>query len=179
MVLTGLTVLLAAILGSVAYATLRTLPGRPALASEMTRENRVGIVLAFVCLAWGAHYGCLMLEGGMAAFKPLLILGVPVLTVLSYRYLDYIVTRAICALVILTINVVLQEAFAMRLPGRAVFAVMCYGLGILTMYLVALPWHLREWLEKTSGSTTFRARVSAVAVAGCAGFLVFAVLGLL
>ena len=165
-------VLLAAAAAVSGYGTTRW----PDLHKRLPREKIIGEVIGCFCLLWAAHHVCGMLEGPLVRYHTIIKLFVPVVAALSYFYLDYLFTRALGGLLLLSVNHLLHEAFVVELPGRPIFSILCYTIGITGMFLVAYPWQLRDLLEKTTTSDRWRRGATAGFGALSAAFVVFLVL---
>ena len=147
----------------------------PDLFRRLPRARILGAVVAVVCLVWSAYHVCLMLEGGLVKFRVIVKLLVPVIAILAYTHLDYLFTRALGGLVVLVVNHLLHAAFVVHLPGRPVFALVCYLLGLLGLLLVAAPWHFRDALERAAESGRYRRGMAAALGVLSITFAVFAV----
>lgn len=148
----------------------------PELWRHLPRNRAAGLVLGLICLVWSAWYGQQLMEGGLARFRPWLWGAVPVLAVLGYFHLDFLLTRAMGGFVLLLMPLLLHSAFVEQVPYRPAFSAACYLFGLLGMVLVATPWYFRDLLEKCTRSAAWR-RSSAIVAGGWAFFFaVFAVL---
>ena len=141
----------------------RHLPG--SLAS--LRSRPAGMVLGVVCLVWSAHHACVMLEGDLARFHSYVWLLVPVVAVLSWFFLDFLLARAAGGFFILCANVLVYGAFVHDIPWRPWYSVVCLALGVMGLFAVGAPWHIRALLQTA-------AKRPARAWAGSAVLVIFA-----
>ena len=149
----------------------------PGACRRLARDRAFGVVLAFLCLAWSAVGIQPMLEGGLAKFKPLLFVAVPVFTVVTYVYLDFLLARALGALLVLLAEYLIHAAFVanLGLPWRTLYDLMNYAMGLCGMCVVACPWYFRDLLEKITASAGWRRGTGLGLLLGALGYLTFAV----
>jgi len=118
-----------------------------------------------------------MLEGGLVRYRIVVVLIVPVVAVLSYFHLDYLLTRALGGLLLLILNHLLHAAFVAQIPMRPLFSSICYATSLAGFFMVGAPWRLRDLLERAAGSRELRRGIGvAFGVLGVT-FVVFAVVG--
>ena len=153
-----LSLLLAALTAMIWLAPRRW----PDIWRRLPRERVIGEVIAVVCLVWSAYYVLPMLEGRLMRYQPVVKLLVPVTAILSYVYLNYLLARAFGALFLLTATYLLHAAFAVDLPARPLYAILCYAIAAVGMVLLATPWRFRDILEKTSTSRVWRRNTTGV-----------------
>ncbi|MDT8391215.1 MAG: hypothetical protein RRC34_11980 [Lentisphaeria bacterium] len=150
---------------------------KPDLHLRLPREKYLGILIGAVCLVWSAWHVLPMLEGGLATFQPIVKALVPTVAALSFFFLNFLFTRALGGLMMLTATHMLHEAFIHRLPFRPVFALVCYLIAVTGMIALAFPWLFRDALEKSSETAKWRNGVAGI----CGGLgilvLVFAFCG--
>lgn len=130
-----------------------------------------GMILGAVCLTWSAWHACIMLEGDLQRFHIWVKLLVPVSLVLCYFFLDYLNARALGGFMILAVNYLLHAAFVHAVPGRGFYAIICLLLGTLGLFLVGVPWRLRQMLELASSNTRWAVALGCV-FAICAASLI-------
>ena len=150
------TLCLAAILGAGAFLTGHGATRWPDLYRHLPRHRVAGVLLGFLCLVWAGVHICNILEGDLVRLKIVVKIMVPAVTVLCYIFLDYLLARSVAGLALLLVNHLLHEGFAVNVPMRPVFSVLCYLVGIAAMILVCYPWFMRDVLEKSSQSATWR-----------------------
>ncbi len=126
------------------------------LDSRLPRARIAGEILGVVCLIWAAYHVCPMLEGGMAKYRTVVKLLVPVVAALGYFHLDFLFARALGGFMLLCLNALLHGAFAARVPLRGGFSTLCYVLSVGGFILTASPWRLRDLLAKCETSTAWR-----------------------
>ena len=149
----------------------------PDLHRGLPRERVLGGIVATLCLIWAAYQVLPMLEGGLARYRIVVKLTVPVVAVLSYFHLDYLLTRAVGGLLLLVLNHLLHAAFVAQIPMRPLFSAICYVISLAGFFMVGAPWRFRDVLERAGESVQWRRGVcAAFGVCGVA-FLLFAVVG--
>ena len=173
-----LTIILALSVALPGALALFIAPKHREFCRNIPRNRTVGVILALGALLWAAHEAEVMLEGGLARFIPLLNILAPIIAFLSYFFLAYLATRAFCGLLLLLITRTLHEAFVIHLPARPVFSALCYIVALMAMVLIAQPWMLREFFEKSAKSKRFRALTASVCGTVALAFALFALLGL-
>lgn len=144
---------------------------KPEIHRFLPREKNLGIAIGLVCLAWSAWYVLPLLEGGLARFQPLVKLLVPVVTVLAYFFLNFIFTRALGGIMMLTATYMLHAAFVHHLPLRPVFSILCYLIAVAGMIILALPWRFRDLLQTSSENTGWRKSLT-IACGAVGGLLI-------
>ncbi len=174
---TEMSLILAAILGGLAYLVGVMAPKQPELWKKLPRERILGEVLVVVCLVWSMVHIIPMLEGNLVRLRVWIRVLMPVVAVMAFFYLDYLFTRALGGLLLLLVTEVLHGAFVVHLPLRPVFSVIAYGLGILAMFLIGTPWRFRDLLEQAHASPRWRMRAAAALGTAALFFAVFAFLG--
>jgi hypothetical protein len=153
--------LIAAILGAGALLTGCGATRWPDLHRRLPRHRGAGVLLGFLCLVWAGVHICNILEGDMARFKLVVQVMVPAVTVLCFFFLDYLFSRSVAGILLLLVNHVLHEAFAVNVPMRPVFSTLCYLVGVAAIILVCYPWLMRDALEKSAQSATWRRNCTA------------------
>ena len=93
----------------------------------------------------------------------LLLLAAPALALLFATTLDFLMARAIGALLLLASTTLLDIAFAENIPLRPFFAVFGYLAAVPGFVFVVAPWLSRDLLEWSLKSTTRRMVVTATA----------------
>ena len=139
---------------------------------SLPRERAVGMILGVVCLVWAAYYVLPMLEGGLTRFRPAVKIAVPVVAILSYFYLDFILTRAIGGVTVLLTSHLLHRAFVERVPVRPLFSVVCFAVALVGLVLIGSPWRFRDALERACRHASWRRGLGA----GLGGMALFYVL---
>lgn len=169
------SILVSFALGLVAFfiaGLLWRIPNLPAVwCSRIARHRWGGAGLGLVCLLWSAYHGIIMLEGDLSRFHYLVILAVPVIAVLCYFYLDYLLARSLGGFMVLSANYLLHAAFADAVPGRSWYSIVCLVFGVAGLFLIGTPWRLRQLLET--------ARENVLLGRGAALFLLLCALSLL
>lgn len=131
-----------------------------------------GMVLGVVCLVWSAYHGCQMLEGDLERYRTFVWILVPVTTVLSYFYLDYINARVLGGFMTLCANHLICGAFAYDVPGRSFYSIVCLLLGIVGMVGIGLPWRYRDTIRLCARNDHARMAIAGVLVVfGCVLFV--------
>jgi hypothetical protein len=164
-------------LGAVAWLFLCGTVRWPDLHRRLPRERIIGGLIAAACLVWAAHQALPMLEGGLVRYRIVVKIAVPVVAVLSFLHLDYLLTRATGGLLLLVLNHLLHAAFVAEIPMRPLFSLICYLVSLAGFFMVGAPWRFRDALERAGESARWR-RGACAAFGVCgAAFLLFAVIG--
>ena len=171
------TVSWAGVLALLAFVTGWGAANLPDLWCRLPRNREFGVVLATGCFIWAAWHAQLLLEGDLARWKPLVWGAVPVLAVLTYYHLDFLLGRALGGFILLMVPWLLHRAFTAQIHGRALYSAMTYAWSLGGMLLVAMPWRLRDLLERCRQSGAW-SRGTAVAFGLSSLFYVaYAILG--
>ena len=160
------------ILVAFSFFCWRILPNKKQLWRLIPRDRTIGTVLGAICLIWSAINAYPLFEGAAERFRAFLMPAAIGITVLSYFYLDYVFTRALGGIILLSITWLLHEAFVISIPFRPLFSVICYSLGITSFFLIAAPYRFRDVLEKISNDGRWRTTISIV-ILSMGGLLIF------
>ena len=133
--------------------------------ASSTRWKWAALPIGLPCLVWCAWHGCLMLEGPLAAYHPIVWILVPVLAVLSCFFIDYLFARTCGGFLILAANELLRRGFGNDIAMRPLFSTVCLLLGIAGLFMVGVPWKLRILLENYAGKQP--GRIIAIALWLC------------
>ena len=156
------------ILIAISFFCWKILPNKKELWRIIPRDRTIGTVLGAICLIWSAMNAYPLFEGNAARFRSLLGPAVIGITLLSFFYLDYLFTRALGGIILLSVSWLLHEAFVINIPIRQLFSIICYSLGIASFFLIAAPYRFRDMLEKISKDGRWRTVVSIVILSmGC------------
>ena len=147
----------------------------PTLWKTLPRQREAGVVMAFLCLLWAADYAFPMFQEQFESFKTILMILVPILAVLSFFFLNFLFTRALGGLLLLSMSHILHEAFVAQIPLRGLLAILCYSIVFAGALCLATPWHFRDLLEKTKVSAKWRLGSSVVLLFYCAVFIALTV----
>ena len=156
--------------GAIAVWAKRT----PGLWKTLPRERGCGAALALAALAFAAGQSEIMLEGGMLKLLPYIWALVPILTILSFFYLDFLLTRALAGVLMLLVPQLLHGAFVAHLPLRPAFSAICYLTAILGAVMMAAPWRFRDLLERAAVNPVWRTTAAAVCFLFAFAFLLTA-----
>ena len=134
--LAGLTLALLAVLGATRF---------PEAVKKIPRARVAGTILGVLVLIYCAYEGGQLLPGTrwVALFYAL----VPVVTVLSYFFLDFLMARAFGGLLIVLANYVIQHAFAYHCGCRPLYALAALTWGCLGIAFLAWPWWMRDLFD--------------------------------
>ncbi len=146
----------------------------PNLWKTLPRERMGATVLALVALAFAAWQSDIMLEGDLLKLHPYIWALVPILTVLSFLYLDFLLTRAVAGVLMLLMPQLLHGAFVAHLPQRPAFSAICYLTAILGAVMMAAPWRFRDLLELAAAKPVWRKTTAAACAFLALTFLVSA-----
>jgi hypothetical protein len=120
---------------------------------SMPRNKQFGAALALVCLIWCIPHAQPIVWDWM---KPWLLPMALAFTVIGFYFLDYLFARAIGGFFILLTYYLLHESFTFHTPGAAVFAVLCWGLGILGLFFSGKPYLCRDMIRKIARSSKIK-----------------------
>jgi hypothetical protein len=151
----------------------------PEKCRRLPRERIGGAVIGVICLVWSAWHGCQMLEGGLEKFQTIVWLLVPTSAVACWFWLDYLLARSLGGLLILTVNILLHEAFVHSMPCRWLFSAIAVCWGVLGMFLLGMPWRWRQLLEQAAANRRLAWGVAAVCAASTLIFWLLPALGVL
>jgi len=160
------------ILSFVGYVFLRGAAHNPGRWKTLHRDKKIGIVLAFICLAWSAYHGMQLLEDPQSTLRRLLPILVVVISVGVYFLIDYIFTRAFGGLLLLTTNFLLYAAWSDAIVLRPVFSLVCYIFAIAGMFMVGQPWRFRDLLFKAIDNPPFGRKVALTIWSLCSVLLI-------
>ena len=138
---------------------------KPDHCRRLPRERTFGTIIGLVCLVWSAWHGCQMLEGGLEKFQVIVWLLVPTGAIACWFWLDYLLARSLGGLLILTVNILLHEAFVHAVPCRSLFSLFAVLWGVLGMFLLGAPWRWRQLLETTAKNRKLAWGISAACLA--------------
>jgi hypothetical protein len=138
------------LLGAIGFAAHA--PARSQLAA-FPRSRWAGIVVLAVDLVWSFWLVKTMEMGEFAAFRRLMLIGLPIGFVLMLRFVEeFLAVRALGILALLAAEPLLDAAFFRYETSRLVLTVLAYILIVLGLIWVTLPYQLRDqidWCGKT------------------------------
>lgn len=125
------------------------LPRTPKLATLLPRAQAPGVVLTLGMMLWLSQAAIEMIGIPEASgWRTLLWLAAPVLTLLFATTLDFLPSRAIGGLLLLSATLLVDAGFAQeRMPFRPLFSAGCYLSAVPGFILVVVPWRLRDLLQ--------------------------------
>ena len=143
-------------------------------AKAFPRHRVSGIVLLAVCLVWGLFLVSCMDMGEFFTWRRWLMMLVPVSFFLVVTYVpEFLAVRALGTLMILAASPVLHTAFLQPQTSRLLLPILAYVWAIAGMFLVGLPYLLRDWIDWL---TKNESRWKLAAIGGAAyGALLFVV----
>jgi hypothetical protein len=149
----GIALGIAMVLGHV-WALVRADVAKAA-AKEFPRHRVTGIALLAVCLCWSWFLVSHMDMGEFYGWRRWLMMILPVTFFLVITFVpEFLAVRALGTLMILAASPVLHAAFLQPQMSRLLLPILAYAWAIGGMFLVGLPYLLRDWLEwlsKTEG----------------------------
>ncbi len=129
---------------------------------SLPRNKYIGVVLAFLCLLWCVPQARpIVWDWLLAWLYPLVI----VFSILGFLFLDYLFSRAAGGFFILLTYYFVHEAFTFHSPVTALFAILCWCLGIAGLFFSGKPHLLRDFIRKLAKSSRVRYASSAYFVA--------------
>jgi hypothetical protein len=133
---------------------------------SLPRNRNIAVILVLLCLLWCVPQAKPIVWVWMLPWLyPLAIF----FSILSFFFLDYLFSRAIGGFFILLTYYFAHEAFTFHTPVLALFAIMCWALGILGLFFSGKPHLFRDFIRKLAKSS--RIRYTAVAYFSAYGIL--------
>lgn len=111
---------------------------------KIPRSRIGGLILGVPALIWSAWHGCIMLEGSLAKFHPIVWALVPITAVLAYLFMDYLFARAAGGFLVLAANQLIAFAFRYDVPARPLYSLVCLAIGICGLFMLGTPWRVRD-----------------------------------
>ena len=127
---------------------------------KLPRAAVLGMALGIPCLIGAAWHGTNLLQGDLAGLRIYVWLLMPVIAVLSWFYLDFLFTRALGGIFLLSVPHLLHLAFSLEIAGRPLYSALCYIFGVGGMLLVAMPWRFRDLLHKATNHALLQRSVA-------------------
>ena len=162
----GIVLGLALLLGHV-WALIRS-DQAMSLARAFPRHRVAGIALLAVCMMWCWFLVSCMDMGEFFTWRRWLTLLVPVSFFLVVTFVpEFLAVRALGSLMILAASPVLHAAFLQPQTTRLLLPILAYVWAIGGMFLVGMPYLLRNWIEwLTATPARWRAAAMGGAVYG-------------
>ncbi|OAI55416.1 hypothetical protein AYO49_05590 [Verrucomicrobiaceae bacterium SCGC AG-212-N21] len=118
------------------------------MAKEFPRHRFAGIALLAVCLLWCWFLVSCMDMGEFYTWRRWLMMLVPISFVLVITYVpEFLAVRALGTLMILAASPVLHSAFLQPQTSRLLLPTLAYVWAIAGMFLVGLPYLMRDWID--------------------------------
>lgn len=118
------------------------------MAKAFPRHRASGIALLAVCLVWGVFLASCMDMGEFFTWRRWIVLLVPVSFFLVITYVpEFLAVRALGTLMLLAASPVLHAAFLQPQTSRLLLPILAYVWAIVGMFLVGMPYLLRNWIE--------------------------------
>ena len=155
-----LSLLTVAILMAFAVLFFKFIPSSGDKFHKLPREQKFGFALTVLCMAASWYYGKVLFGPEYPLIAKLLPIIIPAATVLSYIYLEYLFTRAVCGVLFLSTAHLLIEAFAEALPLRILLSLSCLSINFIGMWLTAQPWRFRDAIIKASENAAYAKKVA-------------------
>lgn len=121
---------------------------------SVPRERKLGGVLAFIALAYSAYHGRYMLENGLEYLRVYVWVALPIVTIMVYLFLDYVFARALGGFLVVAAVQLTHQAFIEQIILRPLFSLNFYIVGTIGLFLIGMPWILRNQLERCKNSST-------------------------
>jgi hypothetical protein len=145
-----------------------------AAAKVFPRHRTSGIVLLALCMAWSWLLVSCMDMGEFYTWRHWIMMLVPVTFFLVITYVpEFLAVRALGTLMILAASPLLHAAFLQPQTSRLLIPILAYAWAIAGMFLVGLPYLLRDWIDWLTKSAV-RWRLAAIGGAAY-GALLFVV----
>lgn len=146
-------IILSILFFAAAFLTLVTTKQHPEKAGIITRHKIVGgilmILMFFGLILAGSDMLCLDVSSPLVV--GLFFLS-PILALVLTNYLDFIVTRALSGILILLATTIIDQAFFQDIPYRVLPVIVCHIAAISALYLLWVPYRLRDFWQKTATS---------------------------
>ena len=124
---------------------------------KLARLRHAGAVIAFICLLWCVpNAKPIVWDWMLPALYPLVI----ICTIIAWCFLDYLFSRALGGLCILTAYWFLHDAFTFHCFLSPVFAIFCWIIGIAGLLFSAKPYLFRDMLRKISAKNSWKTAIS-------------------
>jgi hypothetical protein len=137
-----------------------------AAAKRFPRHRIAGVVLLAVCMAWCWLLVSCMDMGEFYKFRKWLMMLVPLTFFLVVTFVpEFLAVRALGTLMLLATSPVLHAAFLQPQTSRLLLPILAYVWAIAGMFLVGLPYLLRDWIDWLTKS---EGRWKAAAIGGAA-----------
>jgi hypothetical protein len=145
-----------------------------AMAKVFPRHRVAGIVLLAACMLWSWFLVACMDMGEFYTWRRWLLMLVPLTFFLVVTYVpEFLAVRALGTLLILAASPVLHAAFLHPQASRLLLPILAYIWAIGGMFLVGLPYLLRDWIDwLTKDAARWRAAAFAGAAYGAILFVV-------
>ena len=129
---------------------------------SLPRNKNMGVILVFLCLLWCVPQARPIVWDWMLPWLyPLAI----TFSILCFLFLDYLFSRGTGGFFILLTYYFVHEAFTFCTPLTALFALMCWVLGIAGLFFSGKPHLLRDFIRKLAKSSRIRYVTSAYFIA--------------
>ena len=132
---------------------LRLRPESRVWIDRIPRNKPAGIILGFLALLWCVPHAQPIVFNWML---PMLYPAVIVFTVLAWFFLDYLLSRALGGLFILSAYYFVYSAFNWHTPYLAVFSILYWLLGIAGICFSGKPCWMRDILRLCCDSPRYR-----------------------
>ena len=120
---------------------------------KIARLRHAGGVIAFICLLWCVpNAKPIVWDWMLPALYPLVI----IFTIVAWGFLDYLFSRAIGGLCILTAYWFLHDAFTFHSFMSPAFAIFCWIIGIAGLLFSAKPHLFRDMLRKIAAQNSWK-----------------------
>ena len=73
-----------------------------------------------------------------------------------YQFLDYIFARAFGGFLILLAHYLLFASFLLKVPGKPLFSLLCFGVGTLGIFFCGKPYLMRDYIRKIASNRKWR-----------------------
>jgi hypothetical protein len=119
-----------------------------AAVKRFPRHRTAGVVLLALCMAWCWLLVSCMDMGEFYTWRRWLMMLVPLTFFLVVTYVqEFLAVRALGSLMLLATSPVLHAAFLHPQTSRLLLPILAYVWAIAGMFLVGLPYLLRDWID--------------------------------
>ena len=120
---------------------------------KFPRNRTAGTIIGFLALLWCVPHAAPIVWDWMQGWLYPLVF---ICTILGCLFLDYLFSRALGGILILSAIYFLHESFTFHTPAAWILAIICWIVGIAGLFLSAKPYLLRDFIRLIAGSRFWR-----------------------
>ncbi|RMD75686.1 MAG: hypothetical protein D6820_14195 [Lentisphaerae bacterium] len=146
------------------WALDKMLPRYPDCWRELPRSLIPGVCIGAPVIIWAIYDGRTFLYDFIPACKPYLPVITILIIILAAWAVQYPFARAIGGLLTISMITLLHLGFTYNIPGRPLFALICYFFVVIGLFWLGSPWRFRDWLKKLCENAARRKRDSWIVI---------------